>query len=239
MTLVTESAPTELLLLVVAFVLCGAIGVERQIAQKSAGLRTHVLVGLGSAGFTLISAYGFGGVQGVDAVVDPSRIAAQVVSGIGFIGAGVIFMRRDVVRGLTTAASIWLTAAVGMACGAGMIVTATALTALHLTAMVVLGPLGRRLPSHDRRRTAFIRYQDGRGVLRRILSVASDMGFRTVVYSTERVTTPDGPAVVVRTRFYGRAALQDLVAHLADVPGVDLVRVETDSDSDSDPHEEM
>ena len=73
-----------------------------------------MLVGIGSAGFTLVSAYGFPGVVSATAIMDPTRIAAQIVSGIGFLGAGVIFMRRDVVRGLTTAASIWLTAAVGM-----------------------------------------------------------------------------------------------------------------------------
>ncbi len=97
-----------------AFVLSALVGVEREIRQKSAGLRTHTLVGVSAALFMLISKYGFTDVLAVGTVIlDPSRVAAQVVSGIGFIGGGVIFMRRDVVRGLTTAASIWFTAALG------------------------------------------------------------------------------------------------------------------------------
>ncbi len=151
MTWISSTTWTELSLLGVAFLLCGAIGLERQISQKSAGLRTHTLVGMGSAGFTLVSAYGFSSVLGDDVLLDPSRIAAQIVSGVGFLGAGVIFMRRDVVRGLTTAASIWLTAAVGMAAGAGMIVMAGAMTILHLIAIVILAPISKHLPSRDNR----------------------------------------------------------------------------------------
>jgi putative Mg2+ transporter-C (MgtC) family protein len=93
--------------LAIAFALSSVIGLERELRQKSAGLRTHTLVGVGAALFTLAGRYGFGG---EDAGIDATRIASQVVTGIGFIGAGVIFMRRDGVRGLTTAATIWLTA---------------------------------------------------------------------------------------------------------------------------------
>src|SRR3984957_20157802 len=91
------------------------IGVERQIRQKSAGLRTHTLVGVGAALFVLISKYGFTDVLLPGQIVlDPSRVAAQIVTGIGFIGGGLIFVRRDAVRGLTTAAIVWLTAAIGI-----------------------------------------------------------------------------------------------------------------------------
>jgi putative Mg2+ transporter-C (MgtC) family protein len=107
--------------LALAFVLSALIGLEREIKQKNAGLRTYTLVGVAAALFMLVSKYGFMDViLAYRVVLDPSRVAAQVVSGIGFIGAGVILMRRDVVRGLTTAASVWITAAVGMACGAGL-----------------------------------------------------------------------------------------------------------------------
>src|SRR5581483_6512405 len=108
--------------LVVAAALGGAIGLERELDEKAAGLRTHILVSLGSAVFTLVSAYGFREfLTGGGAVVraDPARIAAQIVTGIGFLGAGVIFRQGLTVRGLTTAASLWLVAAVGMAAGAG------------------------------------------------------------------------------------------------------------------------
>ena len=97
--------------LAIALALSAAIGVEREIRQKSAGLRTHTLVGFASALFVLVSKYGFSDVLGDHVTLDPSRVAAQVVSGLGFIGGGLIFVRRDVVRGLTTAATIWLTAA--------------------------------------------------------------------------------------------------------------------------------
>src|SRR6202451_1751525 len=107
----------------VALVLSAAIGLEREIRQKSAGLRTHTLVGVGAALFMLISKYGFTDVLEPRLIVlDPSRVAAQVVTGVGFLGAGLIFVRRDSVRGLTTAASIWVTAAIGSACGGRLLV---------------------------------------------------------------------------------------------------------------------
>src|SRR5262245_53257502 len=106
--------------LALALALSAAIGCEREWRQKSAGLRTYTLVGLGAALFSIAGAYGFHDEIGNASVPrDPSRVAAQVVSGIGFIGAGLIFVRQDAVRGLTTAAGVWLTAAVGLAAAAG------------------------------------------------------------------------------------------------------------------------
>jgi putative Mg2+ transporter-C (MgtC) family protein len=104
---------TQVFELVLALVLSAAIGLEREIRQKSAGLRTHTLVGLGAALIFIVSKYGFFDVVGDDVNLDPSRVAAQIVSGIGFIGGGLIFVRRDAVRGLTTAAVVWLTTACG------------------------------------------------------------------------------------------------------------------------------
>ena len=111
-----------LLRLVVAALLGGAIGLERELDEKAAGLRTHILVAAGSALFTIVSAYGFHDflANGGNVVrLDPTRIAAQIVTGIGFLGAGVIFRQGFTVRGLTTAASLWIVAAIGMAAGAG------------------------------------------------------------------------------------------------------------------------
>jgi hypothetical protein len=103
-----------------AFLLSAAIGLERKIRHKSAGLRTYTVVGTSAALFLLISKYGFTDVLVNDRVVlDPSRVAAQIVTGIGFIGAGLIFVREDSVKSLTTAATVWLVTGVGMACGAG------------------------------------------------------------------------------------------------------------------------
>ncbi|MBG6184809.1 putative Mg2+ transporter-C (MgtC) family protein [Arthrobacter sp. CAN_A214] len=220
MDFLSDTFLTELVLASAAFLLSSLIGLERQIRQKSAGLRTHALVGTGSAVFTLVSAYGFATVTGPDTPLDPSRIAAQIVSGVGFLGAGVIFMNRDVVRGLTTAATIWMSAAVGMACGAGMVPLAVTATVLHFVAVGLLAPLARLLPLADRKRTVEIHYLDGRGVLREALAAATEMGFDASILSTRKV--PDGPApqVLVRMKFHGKVPLRDLLAQLSEVPGV-------------------
>ena len=124
----------------VAALLGGLIGLEREYRAKEAGFRTHFLVALGSALFMIVSAYGFADVpmRGDGAMRwDVSRIAAQVVSGIGFIGAGTIIFRKteNVVVGLTTAAGVWVTAAIGLACGGGMYVLAIAATILVLAGL--------------------------------------------------------------------------------------------------------
>ena len=109
----------ELLLrLGLATILCGAIGLERESRGQAAGLRTHILVGVGSALFTLVSAYAFQA-DTPGTRIDPTRIAAQIVTGIGFLGAGTIIRQGLTVRGLTTAAALWIVAAIGMAAGAG------------------------------------------------------------------------------------------------------------------------
>jgi len=230
----SESALTELMLLVVAFGLCALIGIERQYQQKAAGFRTHVLVGTGAAGFTLVSAFGFATVVGQDAVLDPSRMAAQVVSGVGFLGAGVIFTRRDVVRGLTTAATIWLAAAVGMAAGAGMVSLAVLLTGLHLFALLVLGPLLRRLPTRDHRRVLHVTYLDGAGVLRDVLTLATELGFGALVLGARRSERNGASLVEVDIRFKGRSALRDLAASVRDIQGVRSVRIGRDDEVDAE-----
>lgn len=227
---VSGSTGTELLLLLIAFGLSMIIGIERQVQQKSAGMRTHTLVGTGAALFTLVSGFGFSTVLGTDVNLDPSRIAAQVVSGVGFLGAGVIFMRRDVVRGLTTAATIWMTAAIGMACGAGMPLLAAAATLLHLIALGGFGYLGRLLPSPDRNQIVTVRYLDGSGVLRAILSTATSMGFEASVLGTD-VRREDGRQQVrAAMRFRGRPPLQHLVVALGELEGVTAVRLRLDED---------
>jgi putative Mg2+ transporter-C (MgtC) family protein len=120
-----------------AFVLGAAIGLERERQPRPAGLRTHTLVSVGSALIILVSTYGFEDVIGTSGVVlDPSRVAAQVVSGIGFIGAGTIISQTDRVRGLTTAASLWSVAAIGLAAGAGLYIPAIATTVIVLIVLV-------------------------------------------------------------------------------------------------------
>ena len=127
--------------LVVAAALGGAIGIERELRERQAGFRTHLLVCVGSALFTLVSAYAFADFRygfGTGITLDPTRVAAQIVTGIGFLGAGAIIRQGITVRGLTTAAGLWVAAAIGMAAGAGYFVGAVLATAV---ALIGLGPL--------------------------------------------------------------------------------------------------
>ena len=198
--------------LTLAFVLSALVGLEREVKQKSAGLRTYTLVGVSAALFMLISKYGFDSVLRPGLIMlDPSRVAAQVVSGIGFIGGGVIFMRQDIVRGLTTAASIWLTAALGMACGAGLPVLAVATTVGHFVIMLLFPKLVRRLPRPQRVATDIrISYEDGRGLLRTILLACTEQRFAIDQVRIDR----DGRTAEIREE------AQDL----ADVEGVEVER---------------
>ncbi|HTV34483.1 MAG TPA: MgtC/SapB family protein [Methylocella sp.] len=199
--------------LALAFVLSALVGLEREARQKSAGLRVNTLVGVSAALFMLISKYGFTSVlKEGQVIVDPSRVAAQVVSGIGFIGGGIIFMRRDVVRGLTTAASVWLTAAVGMACGAGLPVLAVATTIGHFIIMLIFPKLLRYMP-RDRRSATMLRitYKEGLGLLRTILTICSKLRFVIDRVEVEREESSE----VVREE----------LADLADSEGVEPERL--------------
>jgi putative Mg2+ transporter-C (MgtC) family protein len=140
-------SPEQLVLrLVVAAVLGALVGLERERLEWAAGMRTHALVSLGSALFMVVSIFGFADVLNEQHVIlDPSRVAAQVASGIGFIGAGTIIFRREIVRGLTTAASIWAVAAVGLAVGGGMFLAAVSATLLALALLVLARPIKQRL----------------------------------------------------------------------------------------------
>ena len=127
-----------ILRLFIAGLLGGLIGFEREFRAKEAGLRTHFIVALGSALFMLISQYAFTG------RFDAARVAAQVVSGIGFIGAGVIIFQKNVVRGVTTAAGLWVAAAIGLACGAGMYVISIAATVFTIVCLETMHLITRR-----------------------------------------------------------------------------------------------
>jgi putative Mg2+ transporter-C (MgtC) family protein len=135
-----------ILRLAVAAVLGGLVGLERERLEWAAGMRTHALVSLGSALFMVVSIFGFSDILNERHVIlDPSRVAAQVASGIGFIGAGTIIFRREVVKGLTTAASVWAVAAVGLAVGGGMFLAAGSATLLALALLILAKPLKARI----------------------------------------------------------------------------------------------
>jgi putative Mg2+ transporter-C (MgtC) family protein len=229
MTWVSGTTWTETVLLGLAFMLSAIIGLERHRRFKSAGLRTHTLVGVGSAVFTLVSAYGFADVTG-GAAVDPSRIAAQIVSGVGFLGAGVIFVRRGSVSGLTTAASVWLTAAVGMACGAGMPVLAVMATGCHLLTVTVLAKLGRRMQAVPVSTKLVMRYTAGQGALPVALGLAAEHGVNATVLDA-KTSRQDGAETTVRATVQLEASPQlvsDLVEEITELASVQSLRVLSD-----------
>jgi putative Mg2+ transporter-C (MgtC) family protein len=180
--------------LALAFVLSALIGLEREIRQKSAGLRTYTLVGFSSALIMLVSKYGFTNVLEPGRVVlDPSRMAAQIVSGIGFIGGGVIFVRKDLVRGLTTASIVWLTAGVGMAAGAGLPILAVAVTLGHFVLVFIFPAVERRLPKSRWAPTSLhISYEERRGALREILAACTGQEFSVSRVQVERAPARGG-----------------------------------------------
>lgn len=147
------SLQSALLRLGLALALGAIVGLERERGERAAGLRTHALVALGSCLVMLVSTFGFADILGTrDVVLDPSRIAAQVVSGIGFLGAGAILLRKEIIKGLTTAAAIWVVAAIGLACGAGLLLEAAITTLMTLLVLTLLQPLRQLLhrspPTH-------------------------------------------------------------------------------------------
>jgi putative Mg2+ transporter-C (MgtC) family protein len=209
--------------LALAFGLSSLIGLEREWRQKSAGLRTHALVGLGAGLFLLISKYGFSDVLGSHVVLDPSRVAAGIVSGIGFIGGGLIFVRGDAVRGLTTAASVWITAAIGMACGAGLALIALFVTALHFVVAFVYPPLIARLP-----RSRYVGwgvrvvYEDGRGILRQIIGESTRRGYTIARCDTMALKHEirGVAAVSAALEVRGQRSVEPLTAALEGVEGI-------------------
>ncbi|MEO6989828.1 MAG: MgtC/SapB family protein [Aquihabitans sp.] len=207
--------------LALTLVLCFLIGFEREARQKSAGLRTHTLVGLGAAIAMMVSKYGFADMTDqVGVSLDPSRVAAQIVSGVGFIGAGIIFVRRGSVRGLTTAAVVWMSAMIGMACGAGLYVLAVAGAVAHF--LIVLGfrfaePLATAA-SPNRPTGVLVTYEDGRGILRDVLGTLTGQGFSVTDIRVNRA--PDGPNVQVGLSIEGRSSFTEAVEALMLLNGV-------------------
>lgn len=210
-----------------ALLLSTVIGFEREFRAKSAGMRTHTLVGVGAALFILVSKFGFEDIIDPGRVVlDPSRVAAQIVTGIGFIGGGLIFVRSDVVRGLTTAASVWLVAGVGMASGAGLVTLAVAATAAHLVIVLGYAPLESLLyRARGGPQLLRIAYRDGHGVLRTAIQACTSSGFTVVHLRVEREEPDeygengDGVAVVL-LRVRGKRPLTTVLEEISQLPGV-------------------
>ncbi len=225
-------SPVEMVVrLLATVVLCGAIGFEREVRDQPAGFRTHILLGLGAALFTLVSAYGFepftraalqtsGGIQ-----FDPTRIAAQIVTGIGFLGAGAIIRQGIDVRGLTTAATLWTAAAIGMAAGAGYITGAVATTVIALLALYALRAFRSRIVS--RFRTEFVvlgvTLEEARGNISEATQVLDRHGI--TVRSLDAEIESGQASYRIQLRIPPSGNVQDTLGEIAALPGVRQVSV--------------
>jgi putative Mg2+ transporter-C (MgtC) family protein len=211
--------------LLLALVLSSMIGLEREFRAKSAGLRTHTLVGVAAALIMLVSKYGFGDtIVRYEVVLDPSRVAAQIVSGIGFIGGGLIFVQRDVVRGLTTAAIIWLTAAVGMACGAGLPLLALFVTAAHFLVVYGYTPLAKRILSE--RAEIHVQYVPGKGAVEKVMQMCTGRGYTIQVLAVEQSNTvAESETRGIHLQLSGRRGVEALLVAIGDIKGVAAARV--------------
>jgi putative Mg2+ transporter-C (MgtC) family protein len=167
-------------------------------------------------------------------VLDPSRIAAQVVSGIGFIGGGLIFVQRDVVRGLTTAATIWLTAAVGFSCGAGLPILGIFVTAAHFLIMYAYTRMTHRVLSI--RGDLSIQYQGGLGVVHKITRLCAGSGFSVQELSVQREDVLADRKQAMRLRLLGRGDLESLAIAIGDLEGVVAVRMTPQQEAPAQQH---
>jgi putative Mg2+ transporter-C (MgtC) family protein len=202
--------------LLVAAALGSLIGAERERLVWAAGLRTHMLVCVGSCLIMIVSAFGFADILGTkNVILDPSRIAAQVVSGIGFLGAGSILLRGDVVRGLTTAASLWTVAAVGLAVGAGLYLEAVAATAVILIILAGIKPLEEWFAKRSQSHQLYIRADHGkvsidslnqalgyraRRITRYVCTHADDVEFDDILVTIARLSTGDIAEILTQLR---------------------------------------
>jgi putative Mg2+ transporter-C (MgtC) family protein len=216
---------SELVPLAVALVLSSIIGIEREVRQKIAGLRTHALVGMGSAVFMLVSKFGFDDILVPGRVVlNPGQLAGQIITGIGFLGGGIIFVRRESARGIITAASIWVVAAIGMAAGAGLYTLAIATTLGELLITLVYTPATEWLRrNQDIVGVLSLTYREGTGVLRQAMAELTRSGCSveglSIVPST---AAAQDICVVLEVR--GRTTMADLTAALAQIHGVVAAR---------------
>jgi putative Mg2+ transporter-C (MgtC) family protein len=220
-----------LLRLTVALLLGAGVGIERERTGHSshaAGMRTLALVSMGSALFMIISAYGFTAfTSAAYAKVDPSRIAAQIVSGIGFIGAGAILLQRQAVRGLTTAAAVWVMAAIGMACGLGLILQAVSATALGLIVLALLRPLEQLLFHKSKQipqRVLLSVAREAEGDVLRDVHALWDEAHLTLD-SIEMRPGTRGDVVEIRCRGASTKDLVDVTGRLRKLPYVRAVQV--------------
>ena len=209
---------TTIARLMLALVLGSVIGFERQHRKKTAGLKTHALVSLGSCLVTILSINLYAGVQGLTNA-DPARLAAQVVSGIGFLGAGAIIKEGPTVKGLTTAASLWVVASVGLAAGAGAITGAVVTTVLVVLSLEILPKLEKLIPQGPSVNNLIIHSVEKPGQIGRIGACLGNMGIGISQISIEdaeggRIT------IFVHVNLPERVRADYMIAELSNIEGV-------------------
>lgn len=211
--------------LAMATILGGLIGLERERLDRAAGLRTHALVSVGSALIMIVSTYGFPDPDGAAAAgLDPSRIAAQVVSGIGFLGAGVIIFRGNSIRGLTTAATIWSVAGVGLAAGGGLHAAAIVGTAFMLIIQAGLKPVERKLfPRRDRRHRVLIDVDGGTDTLSAVERALEGRSVRLQSLELDRVSEESYETLELTLIAHSRQDVLDIITALSQVPAVQRI----------------
>lgn len=214
-----------------AAVLGALVGLERERPDRGAGLRTHAITSVGSCLFMLVSSFGFSDIQHETNVsLDPSRVASQVASGIGFLGAGTIIMRKEVIHGLTTAATLWAVAAVGLAAGGGLFPAAVITTLLTLGISLGLRPVEQRLaevrwPLHGR--TVTLRCRPGTEVVSNLERLLAGAGVELKQLVISRGTAEEGDCVQAVLAPGEEPRLLRLVEGLRGMDGV--LRVTLDS----------
>lgn len=217
------SFPTMLLRLGLALALGALVGFEREWRNHEAGIRTNALVALGSCLFTLISAFGFSDLLTLSHTqIDPTRIASYVVAGIGFLGAGSIFLSRGTnrVKGLTTAAAVWLVAAIGMACGAGLLLIAVATTVLALVVLIALHSIERLLLPRQFSHIQHLRLETTSSagqVLGQVCDALSHIGIS--VEAIEVRAEQEAAVIIVKCQLPNTALVQ-VIDQLRVIPGV-------------------
>lgn len=210
-----------ILRLVLSAFLGSLVGLDRERLDWVAGLRTHMLVCMGATIFMIVSAFGFADILGYpNIVLDPSRIAAQVVSGVGFLGAGTIILRQQIVYGLTTAASLWAVAAVGLSVGGGLYVMALSATALILIILAGIKPIERHLFASRRRRTLTLLIDRRNASLLEIEAALEETGLRPQHILIRRGDNPEEDRVQITLSHAQDNILLPLAERLRRISGV-------------------
>ncbi|SFT28025.1 MgtC/SapB family protein [Paenibacillus sp. BC26] len=212
--------------LVLALILGGLIGVERELGGHSAGFRTHILVCLGSAAIVLLSMYGFAEFAADPNVrLDPARLAAQVISGIGFLGAGTILRTGITVSGLTTAASLWVVAAIGLTVGAGFYYGSAVLTLLVVVSLFFLNKFEKKFSRTKRKQDLVMKINKDSASLNKVVTELHHFGIqisKIIVENEEAAQGDSGEMLIVRmqVKLNYKKRFEEVIVSLASIEGV-------------------